>query len=72
MRLLTSAKRWISVFANVQTTATVNARDAMNLLMSYLGSQEGRMTSQAKPCHAPINLVFDTGRRPDRLSIRSW
>jgi hypothetical protein len=74
MRLLTSAKRWISVFANVQESAVINARNVMNLLMTYLEAQEGRMTSlgrTGKPCHAPIQQVLSTGSSPDRLAIRS-
>lgn len=74
MRLVTSAKRWISVFANAQDSAVINARNVMNLLMTYLEAQEGRMTSlgrTGKPCHAPIQQVLSTGSSPDRLAIRS-
>ena len=44
MRLITSAKRRNHVFANAQNTAIVKAWNVMNSLLTYLQSQEGRMT----------------------------
>jgi len=46
MRFVTSAKRWISDFANEQESAVVTARNVVEILLSYLTMQEGRMTSQ--------------------------
>jgi hypothetical protein len=86
MHFVISAKRCNSVFAKGQESAIVNAQNVMNLLMSYLESQEGRMTSlgryagslrpalanTGKPCHTPNHQVLGTGSSPDRLAIRSW
>jgi hypothetical protein len=87
MRSVNSAKRWISVFANVQETAIINARNVMSTLLLYLESQEGRMTSQGrhsgKLCPAyvhPRTTSQIPGTRPgaltgmvqDRSTIHSW
>lgn len=45
MRLVTSAKRWISDFASKQESANATARNVAEILLSYLTMQEGRMTS---------------------------
>jgi hypothetical protein len=85
MRLVTSANRWISVFATEQTTAIVRAWNVMNSLLSRLETQEGRMTchgryvgtmrpafaKMGKPCQRPIHPVLVTGNSQDRQAIRS-
>lgn len=85
MRLVTSANRWINVFATEQTTAIVRAWNVMNSLLSRLESQEGRMTCHGryagtmrpafakvgKPCQRPIHPVLETGHSQDRQAIRS-
>lgn len=87
MRSVFSAKRWISVFANVQDTAIVNARNVMNCLLHHLKSQEGRTTfyglstghlrpvlaTTGKPCHRPgMQPESRASGIQDRLSIHSW
>jgi len=85
MRLVTSANRWINVFATEQTTAIVRAWNVMNSLLSRLESQEGRMTCHGryagtmrpafakvgKPCQRPIHPVLETGNSQDLQAIRS-
>jgi len=87
MRLVTSAKRWISVFASKQETAVVTARNVVEILLSYLAMQEGRTTfhgsrrgqlspAYAKPrprCNPSGNdPLVTTDRSRDRITMRSW
>ncbi|MBU6385365.1 MAG: hypothetical protein ACKN85_11060 [Pirellula sp.] len=86
MRSNFSAKRWISVFANVQDTATLYARNVIGNLLTYLQMQEGRMTCLgesmgysrpcfAKPsmsCHTPNHPLVSTGTSKDRRALGSW
>jgi hypothetical protein len=86
MRSVNSAKRWNSVFANVQNSAIAQAVSVMHFLSTYLGLQEGRMTSNrlrewsllpapaslGKPCHrSGMVPACITGSSRDRTAIRS-